>query len=69
MSKPRRSKTKTAKADRALRTVDRLRGSDLVRGMGACACGHTVEEHGWDPNYPAATDCTECDCIAFEASE
>lgn len=32
----------------------------------ACVCGHAPEEHVWDPNYPAATDCTECDCIAYE---
>ena len=32
-----------------------------------CTCGHTVEEHGHNPKYPASTACTECDCIGYEA--
>ena len=32
----------------------------------ACNCGHSEEEHGRDPLYPAATECTECSCIAYE---
>jgi len=33
-----------------------------------CICGHAVEEHGHDPEYPGSTSCTECDdCIAYEA--
>jgi len=34
----------------------------------ACMCGHSVEEHGHDPKFPASTACRvkECKCIAFE---
>jgi len=37
----------------------------------ACHCGHTVEEHGHDPQHPGSTSCQidGCDCIAFEAEE
>jgi len=35
----------------------------------ACTCGHSIEEHGTDPGYPLASDCSECSCIAFEADE
>lgn len=39
--------------------------------MSACACGHSIEEHGHDPKYPGSTACTEenCDCVAFEEAE
>ncbi len=34
-----------------------------------CTCGHSIEEHGHDPQYPGSTACTaeRCDCIAYEA--
>lgn len=35
----------------------------------ACQCGHAVEEHGHDPDYPGSTACSECpegDCVAYE---
>lgn len=32
-----------------------------------CVCGHSVEEHGGDEEYPGNTACGECDCIAYEA--
>jgi hypothetical protein len=34
----------------------------------ACMCGHSVEEHGHDPKFPASTACRvkRCKCIAFE---
>ena len=32
-----------------------------------CTCGHSKEEHPFDPVYPAATECGVCSCIAFEA--
>ena len=37
----------------------------------ACQCGHAVEEHGHDPEYPGSTACSVegCDCIAYEADE
>ena len=31
-----------------------------------CTCGHSVEEHGHDPELPGSTACTECDCIAYD---
>lgn len=34
--------------------------------MNPCTCGHSVEEHGGDPEYPGSTACTMCDCIAYE---
>lgn len=37
----------------------------------SCQCGHAVEEHGHDPDYPGSTACSECpkgDCIAYEAN-
>lgn len=34
-----------------------------------CQCGHSIEEHGHDPEFPSSTACHECDCIAFEAVE
>lgn len=35
----------------------------------ACACGHALEEHGGDPEYPGSTSCNEddCECVAFES--
>lgn len=36
----------------------------------SCTCGHSVEEHGGNDEFPGATDCGECDegdCVAFEA--
>lgn len=35
----------------------------------ACVCGHSIEEHGNDPEFLGSTACTECDCIAYEADE
>jgi hypothetical protein len=41
-----------------------------ARSVGtACTCGHSIEEHGHDPEYPGSTSCSECDCIAYEASD
>ncbi len=32
-----------------------------------CVCGHAVEEHGNDLEYPGSSACSECtDCIAYE---
>ncbi len=31
-----------------------------------CICGHSIEEHGHDPDYPGSMACTECDCLAYE---
>jgi hypothetical protein len=33
-----------------------------------CTCGHTLEEHGGDPDVPGSTACNieECECAAFE---
>lgn len=36
--------------------------------MTSCTCGHSKEEHGGDPDYPGATDCVECECIAYEVA-
>jgi hypothetical protein len=36
----------------------------------ACTCGHAVEEHGNDPEFPGSTACDECpegECIAYES--
>lgn len=35
----------------------------------ACVCGHSIEEHGHNDEYPNSTECTECDCIAYEGDE
>lgn len=39
--------------------------------MKPCTCGHSIEEHGGDPEYPGSTACKEddCDCCAYEADE
>lgn len=38
--------------------------------FGVCTCGHAIEEHGGDPEYPGSMACTECDCIHYaEADE
>jgi hypothetical protein len=37
--------------------------------MRPCICGHSIEEHGRDPEHPGSTACTECDCVAYEADE
>ena len=34
-----------------------------------CVCGHAIEEHGHDPDYPGSTSCAECDCVAYEADD
>jgi len=34
-----------------------------------CTCGHAIEEHGHDPDYPGSTACIHCECIAYEADE
>ena len=34
-----------------------------------CACGHLIEEHGGDPEYPGSSKCHLCDCCAYEADE
>ena len=37
-------------------------------GTENCHCGHVVDEHGGDPDYPGSTACNieDCECIAFE---
>lgn len=48
------------------RAVTVARGNEGSLGT-ACVCGHAVEEHGHDPEYPGSTSCAECrDCIAYE---
>lgn len=42
------------------------RGNSSSTGT-SCTCGHAVEEHGNDPEYPGSTSCSECDCIAYES--
>jgi hypothetical protein len=44
-------------------------GGASVGGTAPCACGHSPEEHGHDPEHPSSTSCTdeECDCVAYEA--
>ena len=37
--------------------------------MKPCTCGHSIEEHGHDPEHPGSTGCTECDCIAYDADD
>lgn len=43
--------------------------------MDVCVCGHALDEHGGDPEFPGNTGChgdTEdgpCDCIAYEEDE
>ncbi len=44
----------------------RERGNKDSTGT-ACACGHAVEEHGHDLEYPGSTACSECECIAYES--
>ena len=36
-----------------------------------CICGHSIEEHGRDPNYPGSTACSieGCGCIAYEEND
>lgn len=37
-----------------------------------CACGHAIEAHGGDKDYPGSTACRDdaaCPCIAYEADE
>jgi hypothetical protein len=41
-------------------------GNEASTGT-ACTCGHSVEEHGNDPEFPGSTACDECDCIAYES--
>jgi hypothetical protein len=41
----------------------------MMNDDAACTCGHEVEVHGHDPEYPSSTACTECECIAYEADE
>jgi hypothetical protein len=43
-----------------------LVGNAASEGI-ACTCGHAVEEHGNDPEFPGSTGCSECDCIAYES--
>ena len=34
-----------------------------------CTCGHDIEEHGGDPEYPGSSKCNidDCDCCCFES--
>ena len=38
----------------------------MATEMRPCECGHSVEEHGNDPAYPLATECSECSCCMYE---
>ena len=53
--------------DEELALADHSLSGAVVSGMDPCACGHSPEEHGRDPDHPSSTHCTECDCIAYEA--
>ena len=35
----------------------------------ACTCGHSIEEHGKDPEHPGSTACTQCDCVAYDEAD
>jgi hypothetical protein len=38
----------------------------------SCQCGHAVEEHGNNQEFPGSTECSECadgECIAYEATD
>lgn len=62
---PRVGKTMHRKA-----ILERMRESGNTASQGTtCTCGHALEEHGGDPQYPGSTSCTECDCIAYESNE
>ena len=58
---------KKAKAKKPPPPQFQTRSGAVVPGTDPCTCGHTPEEHGRDPKYPASTSCVECDCIAYEA--
>jgi hypothetical protein len=34
-----------------------------------CTCGHSIEEHGDDPEHPGSTACIACGCIAYEEDD
>ena len=37
-----------------------------------CWCGHAIEDHGGNPDYPGSTACTICgdgECIAFDEAD
>lgn len=41
-----------------------------------CTCGHALDEHGGDPDFPGSMACTgemapdePCDCCAYEEDE
>lgn len=73
------SKIRSAKLGKALaKVVTIARGNAGSRGT-TCVCGHAIEEHGHDPEYPGSTACQAdgvagedapgdgCDCIAYES--
>ncbi len=35
-------------------------------GPRPCCCGHSIEEHGNDPTWPLATECSECSCCMYD---
>lgn len=41
--------------------------SDRDDSADACACGHSIEEHGHNDEFPNSMECSECDCIAYES--
>lgn len=54
---------------RAKRQLPPVPGNAQSRGT-TCVCGHAVEEHGNDPEFPGSTACGECpegECIAYES--
>ncbi len=36
-----------------------------------CVCGHSLDDHGHDPDYPNSTACQDddCECVAYEGAE
>jgi hypothetical protein len=39
----------------------------VAHGNTACVCGHAMEEHGHNDQYPECSECAEC--VAYEASD
>lgn len=67
----RRPKPKKPTHSRRARKPPPLLGNEASTGI-TCQCGHAVEEHGNDPEFPGSSACGECaegDCIAYEPSD
>lgn len=65
----RKTKAKRRAAPSRTRKVNKVSQVGAVPKETACACGHAVEEHGHDDQYPGSTACSECECVAYEASD